>query len=119
MVGKAVNIALAALGFALLSSPSWALSRYECKGLASDTIVLTPYDNGTVTLGFEKKPPEETAPFVHKGNVFTAEFQNVSGHPGASLIYIFDTLSNNGYEFGHIPPKPAFAAKITCWWFEK
>jgi hypothetical protein len=110
---------LAALGFALVSSPSWALSRYECKGLASQTIILTPYENGTVTLGFDKNPPEETTPFVHKGNVFTAEFQNVSGHPGATLIYIFDTVSNNGYEFGHIPPKPAFAAKMTCWWFEK
>jgi hypothetical protein len=100
-------------------SPSWVLSRYECKGLASETIVLTPYNDSTVVLSFDKGPEVEKTTFTHNGNVFTAEFQNVGGHSGTTLIYILDTISNNGYEFGHMPPKPAFAAKMTCWWFEK
>jgi hypothetical protein len=108
-----------ALSLSLLSTPSWALARYECKGLAPQTIVLTPYNDGTVTLSFDKGEPEEKTTFVHKGNVFTAEFQNISGQQGATLIYIFDTMTSNGYEFGHLPPKPAFAAKMTCWWFER
>jgi hypothetical protein len=117
-VRQTVTSALA-IGLVLACTPSWAVSRYECKGLASDTIVLTPYSDGNVTLSFNKGEPAEKAVFVHKANVFTAEFQNVGGQPGASLIYIFDTLTNNGYEFGHLPPRPAAAAKITCWWFER
>jgi hypothetical protein len=107
------------IGLFLFCTPSWALSRYECKGLPNDNIVLTPYEDGTVILSFNNGPPEEKTTFVHKGNVFTPEFQNISGHQGASLIYILDTITNNGYEFGHVPPKPAFASKITCWWFER
>jgi hypothetical protein len=108
-----------AISFTLLCAPSWALSRYECKGLTKDTIVLTPYEDGTVTLSFNNGAPEETTTFVHKGNVFTAEFQNVGGRVGFGLIYIFDTITNNGYEFARTPPKPGFAAKITCFWFAK
>jgi hypothetical protein len=119
MMVKTIVTSALAIGLILTSAPSWALSHFECKGISDDTIVLTPYEDGTVNLSFNKGSPEEQTTFVHKGNVFTAEFQNVGGQAGASLIYIFDTLTNNGYEFAHKPPKPGFAAKITCWWFAK
>jgi hypothetical protein len=114
---KTITTSVLAIGLVLFCTPGWALSRYECKGTTPDTIVLTPFDDGTVTLGFNDGAPEEKTAFVHKGNVFTAEFQNVGGQAGTSLIYILDTVTNNGYEFGHKPPKPAFASKITCWWY--
>jgi hypothetical protein len=111
------TIITSVLALVLFCTPCWALARYECKGISSDTIVLTPYQDGTVNLSFNKGEPQETTAFVHVGNVFTAEFQNIGGQAGASLIYIFDTMTNNGYEFFHKPPKPGVAAKITCWWY--
>lgn len=102
-----------------LSSPALALSRYECKGLTNDTIVLTPFNDGSVTLSFDNGPVKEKSIFVHKGNVFSVEFRGLDGVAGASLIYVSDTLTNNGYEVGRAPPKPLFAAKIACRWFEK
>jgi hypothetical protein len=114
---KTIVTSALAIGLALFCTPSWALSRYECKGITKDTIVLTPYEDNTVTLAFNKGAPEEKTVFMHKGDVLTAEFQNVSGQQGASLTFILDTITNNGYELAHIPQKPAFATKIMCFWF--
>jgi hypothetical protein len=52
MTGKMVNFALVVIGSTLFSGQSWALSHYECKGLAPQTIVLTPYDNGTGSVSW-------------------------------------------------------------------
>jgi hypothetical protein len=102
---------------ALSASPALALARYECKGLATNTIVLTPYQDGSVNLSFNKDPDiVATTNFVHKGDVFAAEF-NI-GNKGHMLIYIFDTLTKNGYEYFRTPDKGSGAAKLTCWSFQ-
>jgi hypothetical protein len=110
--------AIAILFIATLASPALALSRYECKGLASETIVLTPFQDGSVNLSFDKGPVEATAKFSHHGDVFSAEFDNVNGVQDAMLIFIFDTITKNGYEYFRLPSKGSGAAKITCWWFQ-
>jgi hypothetical protein len=117
-VGSTTVITALTIGLALVSTPALA-GHYKCKALADDTIILTPFENDTVALAFNDGAPAEMTTYSHKGNVFTAEFQNVTGHQGATLIYILDTQTNNGYEFGHLPPKPAFATKMTCWWLER
>ena len=112
-----VMLAAFALASAVNSSAS-ALSRYECKGVASQTIVLTPYQDGSVNLSFDKGPAEATAKFFHHGDVFTAAFNNLAGVQDYMLIYIFDTMTKNGYEYFRMPGKGFGAGKITCWWFE-
>jgi hypothetical protein len=103
----------------LLPQESMALARWECRGLTADLIVLTPYEDGTANLSFDKGPIQATAPFTHKGDVFTVIFQNLSGVQGAMLGYIIDTISRSGYEIGQNPSKPAaFAAKLTCYWYQ-
>lgn len=113
-----IRLFMIAMSFVLIEcSPALALSRYECKGLASETIVLTPYQDGSVNLSFNKDTDvAATTNFVHKGDVFAAEFH--LGDKGLMLIYIFDTLTKNGYEYFRTPDKGSGAAKITCWWFQ-
>lgn len=111
-------LAIAFLLIAILASPALALARYECKGLASQTIVLTPYQDGSVNLSFDKGPVEATAKFAHKGDVFSVEFSNVGNMQDYMLIFIFDTLTKNGYEYFRVPGKGFGAAKMTCWWFQ-
>ena len=62
---------LSAISFLLiaLGSPALALSRYECKGLASDTIILTPYQDGSVNLSFDKGPVQATAKFAQQADM--------------------------------------------------
>ena len=81
----------------LLLSPQnvSALARYECKGLAADKIVLTPYQDGSVNLSFNDGGVMETTKFSHKGDVFTAIFKDVTGSTGAVLIFIIDTITRN------------------------
>jgi hypothetical protein len=110
---------LSMMAVVAFSSPTLALSRYECKGLTNDIIVLTPFDDGSVTLSFDNGPVKEKSVFANKANVLSAEFRNLDGVAGTSLIYIVDTLTNNGFEIGRMPPKPLFAAKIACRWLEK
>jgi hypothetical protein len=105
------------LFLALSGSPAWALSRYECKGVASETTVLTPFEDGSVDLSFNKGPVKATANFMHKDDVFMAEFANLE-RAGASYMVVFDTLTKNGYEIVRLPNLPTIATKITCWWFD-
>jgi hypothetical protein len=100
---------------AMLDSPVLALARYECKGLASDTITLTPYHDGSVNLSFDKNVTiVGTTGFTHKGDVFAAEFH--AG--GGMLVYVFDTITKNGYEYFRTADQKFEAAKITCWGFQ-
>lgn len=111
---------LSGISFLLIAmsvSPALALSRWECKGIAPNTIVLTPYQNGSVNLSFNKDTDVAgTTNFFHKGDVFTVEFN--LDDKGRMLIYIFDTLTKTGYEYFRTPDKGSGAAKITCWWFQ-
>ena len=102
----------------LLPQEATALARCECRGLTADLIVLTPYQDGTVNLSFDKGPVLETASFTHKGDVFSVVFHNVTGTKGAMLGYIIDTITRSGYEIGQKPNGPAFATKVTCWWYQ-
>jgi hypothetical protein len=112
-----IRLLMVATSFVLATSPALALARYECKGLASQTIVLTPYKDGSVNLSFDKdKEISATTKFFHKGDVFTAEF-NLDAN-GSVLIFIFDTITKNGYEYFRSPDKGTGAGKITCWWFQ-
>lgn len=80
------NLKFTAVAFlALSASPTWALSRYECKGLAAETVVLTPFEDGSVNLSFDKGPVETTSKFVHRDDVFAAEFFNIGGTEPATL----------------------------------
>jgi hypothetical protein len=108
---------LSLLFLALSGSPAWAVSRYECKGVASETTVLTPFEDGSVDLSFNKGPVKATANFTHKGDVFMAEFANLE-RAATSYMVVFDTLTKKGYEIVRLPNLPAIAAKITCSWFD-
>ena len=82
-----MKISLISLLFlAALNSSAFALARYECKGIASQTIVLAPYEDGSVTLAFDKNPVIDTTVFVHKDDVFVAEFKDVEGNKGSSSL---------------------------------
>ncbi len=118
MVEKTKISVISLLFLAALNSSAFALARYECKGLASQTIVLAPYEDGSVTLSFDKNPAIDKTVFVHKGDVFVAEFKDVEGNKGSSLLFILDTQAKNGYEVASLPDRAPFAAKITCWWFQ-
>jgi hypothetical protein len=96
-----------------------ALARFECRGLTADKIVLTPYQDGTVNLSFNDGGVEETAKFSHKGDVFTATFQDIGGAKGTLLVYIIDMITRNGYEVFNFPQKQrSGSAKMTCWWYQ-
>ncbi len=106
-------------GSLLLPQSALALSRWECKGLSADTVVLTPYQDGAVSLSFNKDGVSETSRFSHHGDIFTAFFRDVSGVKGATLIYIIDTITREGYEAFDKPGGEAGAAKMVCFWFDK
>ena len=85
-----IRLLLIAASFVVGSSQAQAFSRYECKGLAADTITLTPYQDGSVNLSFDKNVTiAGTTKFTHKGDVFAAEFNL----PAGMLVYVFDTLT--------------------------
>jgi hypothetical protein len=71
-----------------------------------------------VNLSFDKGPVEARAKFSHHGDVFTAEFDSFNAVPNGMLIFIFDTITKNGYEYFRLPGKGTGATKITCWWFQ-
>jgi hypothetical protein len=103
---------------AALNSSAFAISRYECKGLASETIVLAPYQDGSVTLAFDNGPAIDKTVFVHKGDVFVAEFKDLEGNEGSGLLFNLDTVAKNGYEVASLPNRAPFATKMTCWWLQ-
>jgi hypothetical protein len=107
------------VGSWLAPQSAWALSHWECKGLTADTAILTPYQDGTVNLSFNKGGVAETSHFSHHGNIFTVFFRDISGVKGASLIYIIDTVTREGYEAFEKPGGEAGAAKMICFWFDK
>jgi hypothetical protein len=109
-------LAVACLLSAWFASPALAVARYECKGLASDAITLTPHKDGSVNLSFDKNVTiVGTTQIAHKGDVFAAEFNLSAG----TLVYIFDTLTKNGYEYFRRTDNRFGAAKLTCWWFQE
>jgi len=110
--------ALLACAMMLLPRNVFALARWECRGLTADKIVLTPYQDGTVNLSFDDGPVRETTKWTHKGDVFTAIFQRVSGVNGAMLGYIIDAITRNGYEFFQKNDGQSGAAKMTCWYYQ-
>jgi hypothetical protein len=120
IVMKKITVSVVVLGvltsYATLNSPALALARYECKGITGDTIVLTPYKDGSVNLSFNKGPVAATTRFSYKGNVFAAEFKNFEEQGGVYLV-ILDTATKNGYEYVS-SQKTAGAAKIVCGWLQ-
>ena len=112
------KLLVTALLMPCLANSATALSRWECRGITADKIVLAPFDDGTVSLSFNGGAPTERAEFVLKGDVFYARFKDVTGVKGADLGFIIDTITRNGFEFGQQPGKAGVATKITCWWYQ-
>ena len=114
---KKIIASVIAMVTSLGGSQASGLARYECKGITSDTIVLTPYQDGSVNLSFNKGPVEATTKFAHHGDVFVAEFKDF-GTQHMLYIVILDTLTKNGYEFVDLPNRTPAATKMTCWWYQ-
>jgi hypothetical protein len=107
-------------GLLLLPQNASALSRWECKGVTPDTIVLTPYQDGSVNLSFNGGDVQATAPFSHAGDVFSAIFKDLNGVANTLYIVVIDTMTKGGYEIFQFPNRPSGGAtKIVCFWYQK
>ena len=121
MFGKIVAPCLVAVFVFLIgilgSESANALARYECHGITKDTVILTPYADGSVTLTFNNEIPVAKSIFSRAGNVFVAEFRDLAGKIGAEYVIIIDTISGAGYEFVSMAPKFPAAVKMNCYYF--